>query len=250
MKIPSATYRLQFRGDVDFAAAVEIVPYLKQLGISHLYASPIFTATSGSTHGYDVTDHNEIDPVLGGRAGFDRLSQALRAADLGLILDIVPNHMAASMENPWWRDVVEWGAQSRFAGHFDIDWSRKLTLPILGQPFEDAVAASEISLVLDEKLGSLALAYFDNHIPLHPASWEQVLSRIEDPAATFLGEAAGRSDPKDSQWLREQVGATKVAMRFADELAGLSRDDAFLASLHDEQPWELMFWKEARRTLS
>lgn len=250
MKIPSATYRLQFRGDMNFAAAVEIVPYLKQLGISHLYASPIFTATSGSTHGYDVTDHNEIDPVLGGRAGFDRLSQALRAADLGLILDIVPNHMAASMENPWWRDVVEWGAQSRFADHFDIDWSRKLTLPILGQPFEDAVAASEISLVLDEKLGSLALAYFDNHIPLHPASWERLLARIEDPAASFLAEAAGRSDPKDPEWLHSQVGATKVSTRFADELAGLSRDHTFLASLHEEQPWALMFWKDARRTLS
>ena len=250
MKTPTATYRLQFRGDMDFAAAVEIVPYLKQLGISHLYASPIFTATGGSTHGYDVTDHNEIDPVLGGREGFDRLCDALRAAGLGLILDIVPNHMAASMENPWWRDVVEWGAQSRFAGHFDIDWSRKLTLPILGKPFDEAVAAGEISVVLDDDLGSLVLAYFENHIPLHPASWEQVLARMEDPAATFLAEAAGRSDPKDPQWLREQVGATKVSTRFADELASLSRDHAFLASMHEEQQWELMFWKEARRTLS
>ncbi len=124
MPIPVSTYRLQFRNGMDFDRAISLVPYLKRLGISHVYASPIFAATKGSTHGYDVTDANLVDPVLGGREGLERLSRALKAADLGLILDIVPNHMAASLENPWWRSVVTWGQVSPFARHFDIDWTR------------------------------------------------------------------------------------------------------------------------------
>src|ERR1700712_5558361 len=106
MTLPSSTYRVQFRDGMTFDHAAEIVPYLQRLGISHLYASPIFTATAGSTHGYDVTNCNEIDPAIGGRAGFDRLSNALRTAGIGLLLDIVPNHMAASLKSAWGRSVV------------------------------------------------------------------------------------------------------------------------------------------------
>lgn len=113
--IPSATYRIQFRNGMTFDRAAALAPYLKALGISHLYASPIFTATTGSTHGYDITDPNEIDPAIGGREGFDRLVKALRSAQIGLILDIVPNHMATSLENRWWRDVIEQGKHSAWA---------------------------------------------------------------------------------------------------------------------------------------
>ena len=101
MSTPTATYRIQFRNGMTFDRAMARIPYLKRLGISHLYASPIFTATRGSTHGYDVTDANEIDPALGGRDAFMRMAAALKGAGMGLILDIVPNHMAASLENPW-----------------------------------------------------------------------------------------------------------------------------------------------------
>lgn len=251
MKTPVATYRLQFRGEMDFDAAAEIVPYLKRLGISHLYASPIYTATRGSTHGYDVTNHNEIDPVLGGREGFERLSDLLRAEGMGLLLDIVPNHMAASMENPWWRDVVEWGEQSRYADHFDIDWSRRLTLPILGRPFEDALKAGEISLALDGEHGGLALAYFDNLVPLHPAIWQEVLARIDHPSATRLAEAVGIGDPARPDQLHDAVREiARTSGDMAGNLAELARDHGFLARLHDEQAWELIFWKEARRSLS
>ncbi|WP_075222245.1 malto-oligosyltrehalose synthase [Acuticoccus yangtzensis] len=141
-----ATYRLQFRNGFTFEDAAAIVPHLARCGITDLYASPIFAATSGSTHGYDVTDHNRLDPTLGGEAGFAQLTAALKAAGLGLIIDIVPNHMAASMENPWWRDVARHGTASRYARHFDIDWSAgKLILPILGQPYGDALAAGDIT---------------------------------------------------------------------------------------------------------
>jgi len=170
MKLPTATYRLQFREGMDFDRAAALVPYLQKLGISHLYASPIYQATSGSTHGYDVVDHNVFDPALGGREGFERMHTALKQAGMGLILDIVPNHMAASLENPWWRDVLRWGEQSRYARHFDIDWSQKLTLPVLGSPIEEVIAAGELAIVPDAEDGSPALAYFDNHFPLHPES--------------------------------------------------------------------------------
>src|SRR5262245_50281272 len=129
MTIPTSTYRIQFRNGTTFDHASTLIPYLKGLGISHLYASPIFTATRGSTHGYDVSDANEIDPTLGGRSGFDRLTNLLKDAGIGLILDIVPNHMAASSENRWWRSVLEWGKQSPYARYFDIDWRERLTLP-------------------------------------------------------------------------------------------------------------------------
>src|SRR5690606_21167730 len=110
---PSATYRLQFREGMDFDRAAELAPYLAELGISHVYASPVFRAKPGSTHGYDVVDHTAVDPCLGGENGWQRLTGALRRHGLGLILDIVPNHMAASTENPWWHDVLTWGRRSR-----------------------------------------------------------------------------------------------------------------------------------------
>lgn len=172
MNTPTATYRLQFRNGMTFDRAAALVPYLKHLGISHLYASPIFTAASGSTHGYDVTNANEIDPTLGGRDGFDRLVSALKNAGLGLILDIVPNHMAASLENAWWRDVIAKGEKSPYARHFDIDWSRRLTLPFLGDDFDTVLANGELAIKADPLTGEPALAYYDNFYPLVAESWQ------------------------------------------------------------------------------
>lgn len=172
MTIPTATWRIQFRNGMTFDRAAGLVPYLKKLGISHLYASPVFTATSGSTHGYDVTDVNQIDPAIGGRAGFDRMVKALKNAGLGLILDIVPNHMAASLENAWWHDVVENGEQSRYARHFDIDWSRRLTLPFLGDTFETLLDNGEITLRSDPDTGRPAMVCHDTFYPLTPESWQ------------------------------------------------------------------------------
>ncbi|MEM8552973.1 MAG: alpha-amylase family glycosyl hydrolase, partial [Pseudomonadota bacterium] len=141
-----ATYRLQFRSGIDFAAAAALAPHLAALGITHLYASPIFAAEPGSTHGYDVTDHNAFDPTLGTADDFAAMVAALKANGLSLMLDIVPNHMAASPNNSWWRDVLRHGRASRYARHFDIDWSaEKLVLPVLGKPYGDALAAGEIT---------------------------------------------------------------------------------------------------------
>ncbi|SFM92794.1 (1-_4)-alpha-D-glucan 1-alpha-D-glucosylmutase [Izhakiella capsodis] len=209
MTLPVATYRLQFRNGMTFDRAVGLVPYLKKLGISHLYASPLFTATSGSTHGYDVTDCCQIDPVLGGREGFDRLVSALHEAGLQLILDIVPNHMAASLENAWWRDLIEHGRASRYAHYFDIDWSRPLTLPVLGDSFDTVLKRGELHIDADPQSGHPALRYFDQYYPLTPASWKR------------------RKD-----------------------LLLPTTDPQLIARIHQQQPWRLMSWRDARHTLS
>ncbi|SFT65351.1 maltooligosyl trehalose synthase [Kosakonia arachidis] len=172
MSTPTATYRIQFRNGMTFERAIARIPYLKRLGISHLYASPIFTATRGSTHGYDVTDANEIDPALGGRDAFMRMAAALKGAGMGLILDIVPNHMAASLENPWWRDVIAQGQNSPYARHFDIDWSRPLTLPFLGDDFATVVEKGELIVQADPQTGHPVFVYFDSVYPLVAESWQ------------------------------------------------------------------------------
>ncbi|MEB3044082.1 malto-oligosyltrehalose synthase [Rhizobium mulingense] len=251
MTVPTATYRIQFRNGMTFDDASRLIPYLKTLGISHLYASPIFTAVSGSTHGYDVTDANEIDPALGGRAGFDRLTERLASAGMGLVLDIVPNHMAASPENAWWRDVLAFGRQSAYARHFDIDWGEPLTLPQLGQEFEEALAAGELRLVLDETHGNFALAYFETLLPLNPSSYGAVANRLDDPVATRMAEAAAVTSGEDfARALRDILfeGGDRATLR--RKLEDVSSDREFLRDLHDEQHWRLTHWKEAARHLS
>ena len=117
-----ATYRVQLHAGFDFAAAASIADYLAELGVSHLYCSPYLQAAKGSTHGYDIVDPRAVNRELGGAPGHARLSEALREAGLGQVLDIVPNHMAISgPDNPWWWDVLENGPASRYASYFDVD---------------------------------------------------------------------------------------------------------------------------------
>src|SRR6195952_5694653 len=152
--IPIATSRLQLTADFNFDAAAAVVPYLAALGITHLYASPFMKAAEGSTHGYDITDHTQLNPELGGEAGFERLSAALRKYDLGLILDFVPNHVGVHFaDNPWWLDVLEWGEASPHAVSFDIDWELLpyrarggVLLPIIGSSYGQGLGKGEVGL--------------------------------------------------------------------------------------------------------
>lgn len=144
---PGATYRLQFHAGFTFADATAIVPYLARLGVSHVYASPIFAARPGSTHGYDVIDPTRLNPDLGTEADFNHLIAALRERGMGMIVDIVPNHMAASPDNPWWRDILANGQASPYAGYFDIAWGDeggKLLLPVLGVPLDQAISEGRV----------------------------------------------------------------------------------------------------------
>lgn len=175
MTTPRATMRLQFHRGFTFADATAAVGYFAALGVSHLYASPIMTARPGSTHGYDTVDPTQVNPELGGEAGLRHLVEALRANDMGLIVDIVPNHMAVGSGNTWWMDVLAHGPSSRYAKYFDIDWQtderglkNKVLLPVLGRPYGEALAAKEISLVRED--GRVFARYFDHRFPLAPES--------------------------------------------------------------------------------
>ena len=166
---PRSTYRLQLRGGVTFDRAAELVPYLHRLGIGDLYLSPPFTAAAGSTHGYDVVDPNRLDPELGGEAAFERLAGTLREHGMGLLLDIVPNHMGVGAENPWWWDVLKHGRESRYARFFDVDFERdpdgKLVLPVLGSPLPEVLERGELRLEDDLATGEPVLRYFAQEFP-------------------------------------------------------------------------------------
>lgn len=163
---PRATYRLQFHAGFTFADAEALVPYLDRLGISHVYASPITVAAPGSTHGYDVVDPTRINPELGGEEGFRRLIGRLREHGMGVVIDIVPNHMGvAGGTNAWWNDVLTHGAGSEHAAVFDIDFSERIVLPVLGTPLREAIAAG--ALTLDQQDGRWWLvAYGEHRFPL------------------------------------------------------------------------------------
>lgn len=197
--IPLATYRLQLTADFDFDKAAAVVPYLKALGITHLYASPVMKARKGSTHGYDTVDHSQFNPELGGEAGFARLSEALEAHDLGLIIDFVPNHVGVHFaDNPWWLDVLEWGQTSPHAASFDIDWDQLafrarggVLLPILGLSYGEALERGEIELRYDPDEGSFSAWYFEHRLPIAPERYGEILRVIvkeADAAETEPGK--------------------------------------------------------------
>ena len=181
---PRATYRLQFHAGFTFDDAIAILPYLARLGISHVYASPLQTARPGSTHGYDIVDHTRINPELGGQEGFLRLSDALKLHGLGLILDIVPNHMGiGGADNAWWLSVIEWGQLSPHAVAFDIDWERlgangKLVLPFLGKRYGEALEDGELTLKRDESGGGFSIWHFEHRFPISPLSYPILLDRV------------------------------------------------------------------------
>jgi (1->4)-alpha-D-glucan 1-alpha-D-glucosylmutase len=190
--IPIATYRVQLTASFDFDAAAAIVPYLKALGITHLYASPFMKSRKGSTHGYDVVDHTRINPELGGDAGFERLSAVLKRHNLGLILDFVPNHVGVHFaDNPWWLDVLEWGPASPHAVSFDIDWDilpyrarAGVLLPIIGSSYGQALENGEIELRYDASEGSFSAWYFEHRLPIAPERYSEILRNIVREAGT------------------------------------------------------------------
>ncbi len=170
-----ATYRLQFNKEFTFEDATRLVPYMADLGMSHLYASPLFKAAPGSMHGYNVVDYGEINPEIGTREDFDRMVSTLHQHGMGLILDVVPNHMGIENgANAWWQDVVENGRMSRYAEYFDIDWSPikrelegKVLLPFLGGQYGEVLERGELVLSYGE--GGFADQLLRHAVPARPA---------------------------------------------------------------------------------
>ena len=228
--IPIATYRLQLTRDFDFEKAAAVVPYLKTLGITHLYASPFMKARKGSTHGYDVVDHTQLNPELGGEAGFEKLSEALRRDDLGLILDFVPNHVGVHYaDNPWWLDVLEWGPASPHAVSFDIDWDqlpyRKrggVLLPILGSSYGEALERGEIALRYDAAEGSFSCWYFEHRLPIAPERYGEVLRMIVREANAASSDAGQRMLQLGSRYRGLRHPDRKEAPDFKAELKGIA----------------------------
>jgi (1->4)-alpha-D-glucan 1-alpha-D-glucosylmutase len=173
-----STYRLQLNG-LGFARARQLVPYLDDLGVETLYVSPVTAAAPGSTHGYDVIDPSRLDPALGSIDEFEALLAELNRRDMALLIDIVPNHMAAVAENSWWWDVLRQGQGSKFARYFDIDWAAgngRVLLPVLGRPLSEVVADAELAVV--EEGGPLTLAYFDHRFPIAPGTDDRLLHSL------------------------------------------------------------------------
>lgn len=211
-----ATARLQLHAGFTLHDALAQVPYYAGLGISHLYLSPIGTAVPGSTHGYDNIDPTVVNPELGGEAALIALSQAAREHGMGLIADIVPNHMATHVDNAWWWDVLRNGRSAKHADWFDIDWRApgrdgKLWLAVLDRPYATALAEGLITLVVEDD-GSAALAHYDQRYPIRPQTLD-------------VPEKAARA-----QWLR-------------DYNDGAKRGDGRLHKLIERQPYRLNWWR-------
>ncbi len=187
-RLPSATYRLQFNHQFKFSHAKEIVSYLRDLGVSDIYASPYFLAKKGSLHGYDILDQNRLNPEIGTEAEYEELTREIQKCGLGQVLDIVPNHMSIAGEgNSWWMDVLENGPGSTYAGFFDIDWKpvkeeleNKVLLPILGDQYGQVL--EDQGLVLKFEAGRFSVCvYGEQNLPLDPVSYNRILKhRLED----------------------------------------------------------------------
>ncbi len=258
----TATARLQFHKGFTLDDGAALVPYLATLGISHLYASPIFRARAGSTHGYDIVDHTEINPELGGREALQRVVAALRAHDMGLILDIVPNHMGVGGDdNAWWMDVLEWGRASPYAEFFDIDWDPpdatlrgRMLAPFLGDAYGTVLAAGDLKLQFDPADGRLFAAYFNNRFPINPRDYTAILltegGPLETVARAFADLPAERGEMRAAaaaarRELRrpENAQAIAEALRAYDPGTELGRDH--LHRLLERQNFRLAWWRAA-----
>ena len=276
--VPPSTYRLQLHRDFPFAEAAAIVPYLRQLGIGAAYTAPYFAAEPGSTHGYDVTNHNELNAELGGAEGHRAFTDALHAAGLQHVVDFVPNHMGISTAtNPWWRDVLENGPSARSANFFDIDWNpvkrelrRKLLLPILGDQYGQVLERGELQLAFRD--GALVLTYFDNVLPINPRQAPRVfrsgLTRLTHdlgPAhpqlLEFLGIVNALQGGLDTDAARGRLGALAdenprirehidSALHEFNGVPGRPESFDLLHELLEEQSYRLAYWRTAAHEIN
>lgn len=243
-RLPVTTYRLGFHRGFRLTAATRLLPYFQRLGITTLYASPLFAARSGSTHGYDLIDPTRQNPEIGTPQDMERLSRGLSARGMGMILDIVPNHMAAHFENPWWRDLLENGEASAFSMFFDVDWNppqealaHRISLPVLGDSYRKVLENQELELVFTKN--GFAVRYYETLFPVDPATLPPVLGKIRD----LLRSQAQKEDEEARQTLDLLLARTEsLPERRADPLARRQRSRArrtiqrLLKSLHRDSP--------------
>ena len=242
---PESTYRLQFHAGFTFRDAAAIVPYLHDLGVTHLYASPYLKARPGSTHGYDVIDHSSLNPELGGEADYDAWVESMRGRGMGHVLDTVPNHMGvATNDNAWWNDVLEYGPRSKYARHFDVAWDAsprpeargKVLLPVLGAPYGEVLEKGELKLGREGR--RWYVGYYERRFPIDPATAPPEASdetvRRYNGSPDLLDELLRRQNYRLCYW---RVASDEINYRrFFDinDLAalGMEREEVFHAA-HD-----------------
>ncbi|MEB6591619.1 MULTISPECIES: malto-oligosyltrehalose synthase [Pseudomonas] len=263
MKPLTATQRLQFHSDFTLDHAVPLVPYFAQLGISHLYASPILKARAGSRHGYDVVDPTCVNPELGGEAALQRLVAALRQHGMGLILDTVSNHMAVGgADNPWWQSLLAWGRRSPYAEFFDIQWhssdpllAGQLLLPFLGSDYGVALKNGQIPLEFDPHHGLLQIAHYAHRFPICPVDYGWILAFSPEPALKALAEhftALNASPAPLADALPLHTELARLVREGADLESALvafdSRSENGFKRLHlllERQTYRLASWRTA-----
>ncbi len=266
-----ATYRLQIQPEFTLAQATEILSYVADLGISHVYTSPLLAAAPGSTHGYDVVDPTVVNAEIGGSAGLERFHAALQKAGLGHVLDIVPNHMAITgAENPWWWDVLENGPASRYATYFDVEWNppearheNQVLVPVLGDHYGRVLENGDIRLGYDGE--HFTLRYFENRYPVDPRSLHRIVyAAAQDNGSdtlAFLADAYRRlplSTASDRSSARRRYRDQAVLGRLLHELslerpsvrgaidravAAINTDPDALDEFLSEQNYRLAFWR-------
>ncbi len=281
--VPQSTYRVQLHAGFTFEQATRVVPYLAALGISHLYASPWQKARAGSTHGYDVVDHNALNPELGDEASFDQLCSTLSEHGMQQMLDIVPNHMGVlEADNAWWLDVLEHGAASLHAETFDIDWNPRgpgrggrVLLPVLGDHYGRVLEAGELKLVFEPENGSFHVGYYDHRFPIDPRDYPSLLqvpaslpeeerARVESllhafeqlPERSDTSASARATRARDARLLKRSL-AKRVAGQplladwvrsVVDSFNGTAGQPATfdpLDALIARQAWRVAYWRVA-----
>lgn len=273
MRLPRSTYRLQLNADFRLTDVHALLDYFQTLGISDLYLSPLLQARAGSTHGYDVIDPGHVNRETASDEEFEQLATALQRRGMGILLDIVPNHMSATEANPWWRDVMEHGRASAFAGFFDIDWESetagegRLLLPFLGQSLDQCIAAGEVRLVIHDR--EVAIAYFDRRLPIDAASLPTLTRAVRAnlgkalPAvvatelqslARLAAQLPSRAQPERSS--QRRLLARELKNRLADALGALPEAPATaltaqqLTELLERQPYTLFYWVPGGRQIN
>ncbi|MFJ5237621.1 malto-oligosyltrehalose synthase [Pseudomonas neuropathica] len=259
-----ATLRLQFHKGFTLEHAVPLVPYFARLGISHIYASPLLAARAGSMHGYDVVDPTQVNPELGGEPALRRLVSTLREHNMGLILDIVSNHMAVGgSDNPWWLDLLEWGRLSPYGEFFDIQWHSpdplmegQLLLPFLGSDYGVALQEGTLKLHFDAQTGSFHVEHYDHHFPVCPNDYPELLKSSDalKPLADRFGALSYQTDAHSlaiplKEELRQLASDPSIAEAIENNLKHYdsTSEEGFhkLHQLLERQSYRLASWRTA-----
>lgn len=262
-----ATVRLQLHKDFDFYAARDQVAYFARLGISHFYVSPIHTPRAGSTHGYDVVDYGAVSAELGGEEGLRAMVAELRKFKMGLIVDLVPNHMAiGGHDNRAWLDLLEWGMQSHYANFFDVDWDvadpmlhHRVHAPFLGKPYGEALNDGELQLQFNPAESRFFVQYYEHHFPINPRNYVEILGRydslLSSHASNFRAATShkGRRESKVEEareFLRQAIAADpavleRIQQRLQEYNAGTSKGKTHLHRLLEKQNYRLAWWRTA-----